>query len=168
MTLFYERVRLNRIESFTRLLTLNPKGPSPCYEQQPHLPPPTTTNIANSRPAYYAPQQRQGVDLSGVKGTIRSHFEKALHLIPQVEAKQPLTKAFDGYIKRLEEFGDPFKAVLDPKDDRRLFIIKENPASSTEQKPLSTRYFHNNALLILERLQEIHNETLPRLVLFQD
>ncbi len=133
----------------------------------PSFTPPTTTNIANSRPAYSAQSQRQGVDLSGVKGTIRSHFETALRLIPEVEARQPLTKAFDGYIKLLEGFGDPFTAVLDPANNRRLNIIA-TADSSTEPKPLSTVDLPDNAIVILARLQEIHNETLPRLVPFQD
>jgi len=133
----------------------------------PSFTPPTTTNIANSRPAYSAQSQRQGLDLSKVKGTIRSHFETALSLIPEEAARQPLTEAFDAYIKRLEEFGDPFKAVLDLRDNRRLNIIA-TADSSPEPKPLSTVDLPDKAIGILERLQEIYNETLPRLAPFQD
>lgn len=134
----------------------------------PSFTPPTTTNIANSRPAYSAQQQRQGWEMSeGVEGTIRSHFETALRLIPEVAARQPLTEVLDSYIERLKGVGDPFTAALDPANNRRLNIIA-TADSSPEPKPLSTVDLPDKAIGILERLQEIYNETLPRLAPFQD
>jgi hypothetical protein len=129
--------------------------------------PPTTTNIANSRPAYSAQQQRQGWKMSeGVEATLRQNFETALQL-EEEGARNPLQKVFNDYIKRLEGFGDPFTAALDPANNRRLNIIA-TADSSPEPNPLSTVDLPDKAIGILERLQEIYNETLPRLAPFQD
>jgi hypothetical protein len=98
---------------------------------------------------------------------LRSQVETALGLLYDLEQRPLIEKKFESYFNRIKNFDDPFTAEWDPTDDRRLNIIA-TADSSPEPKPLSTRYFHNNALLILEGLKEIHNETLPRLVLFQD
>ncbi len=114
--------------------------------------PPTTTNIANSRPAYSAQSQRQGLDLSKVEGTIRSHFETALGSLYEPRQRPSLEQKFESYLNRIKQFDDPFTAEWDPTDDRRLFIM--NPQVDPS-KPRIIHYFCNNIVMILEKLEAI-------------
>ncbi len=128
--------------------------------------PPTTTNIANSRPAYSAQSQRQGLKMSErVEATLRQKFETGLRLVEETD-KVPLQNAFEATLAGLKEFGDPFIAEWEQHPNGTYHFLdiskyKEAEGQANQVDFKFTMQFRDDAVFIQEQLEKLINKTLP-------
>ena len=129
--------------------------------------PPTTTNIANSRQAYSAQSQRQGLRLGeGVERILRQKFETGLRLVRETDRAQ-LQNAFEATLAGLKEFGDPFKAEWEQHPNGThhfldIFKYKEAEGQANQVVDFKfTIHFRDDAVYIQEQLEKLLNQKLP-------